>query len=164
MQGGTVSRVFALCLALGFVMVAGFGCMKCGENVSKKIAEKAVEGAVEKATGGKANIDVGSNVDLSGLPAFLHYPGATAKARWTMSGKEGTGTVYSFETKDPAAAVADFYKKALAGWKNASTMETEESTILAYGTENEKEFVTLTVSRDKESNLTSLTILYTKKD
>ena len=159
-----MSRVIALCLALGFVVVAGFGCMKCGQNVSQKIAEKAMEGAVEKATGGKANIDVGSNVDLSGLPALLHYPGATAKARWSMSGKEGTGTVYSFETKDPIAAVVDFYKKALAGWKNSSTMESGDATILVYGTEDEKQFVTLTVSREKDSNTTSLTLLYSKKD
>jgi len=159
-----VSRVCALCLALGLVIVAGFGCMKCGENVSKRIAERAVEGAVDKATGGKAKIDIGGNVDLSGLPAFLHYPGATARNRWSMTGEQGTGTVYSFETKDPAASVTDFYKKALAGWKNSSIMENEEATILTYGGENEKEFVTLTVSRDKDSNLTSLTILYTKKD
>ena len=159
-----MSRVIALCLALGFVLVAGFGCMKCGQNVSQKIAEKAMEGAVEKATGGKANIDVGSNVDLSGLPAFLHYPGAVAKARWSMSGKEGTGTVYTFETKDPAASVADFYKKALAGWKNSSTMESGEAIIMSYGTETEKEFVTLTISKEKDSNTTSLTLLYSKKD
>jgi hypothetical protein len=159
-----MSRVIALCLALGFVVVAGFGCMKCGQNVSQKIAEKAIEGAVDKATGGKANIDVGGNVDLSGLPAFLHYPGATAKARWSMSGKEGTGTVYTFETKDPAASIADFYKKALAGWKNSSTMESGEAIIMSYGTETEKEFVTLTISKEKDSNTTSLTLLYSKKD
>jgi len=158
-----MSRVIALCLALGFVVVAGFGCMKCGQNVSQKIAEKAIEGAVDKATGGKASIDVG-NVDLSGLPAFLHYPGATAKGRFSMSGKEGTGTVYTFETKDPAASVADFYKKALAGWKNSSTMESGEATIMSYGTETEKEFVTLTISKEKDSNTTSLTLLYSKKD
>jgi hypothetical protein len=159
-----MSRVIALGLALGLVVVAGFGCMKCGQNVSQKIAEKAIEGAVDKATGGKTNIDVGSNVDLSGLPAFLHYPGGTAKARWSMSSKEGTGTVYSFETKDPAASVADFYKKALAGWKNSSTMESDGATIMSYGTENEKEFVTLTISKEKDSNTTSLTLLYSKKD
>ena len=159
-----MSRVIALCLALGFVVVTGFGCMKCGQDVSQKIAEKAIEGAVNKTTGGRAKIDVGTNVDLSGLPAFLHYPGATAKNSWSMSGKEGTGTVYSFETKDPAASVADFYKKALAGWKKASTMGSDEATIMSYGTENEKEFVTLTISKEKDLNTTSLTLLYSKKD
>ena len=159
-----MSRVIALCLALGFVVMAGFGCMKCGQNVSQKIAEKAMEGAVEKATGGKANIDVGSNVDLSGLPAFLHYPGAVAKARWSMSNEGTTGTVYSFETTGPTATVVNFYKQALSGWKNASTMENDEATILVYGTEDEKQTATVTVAKDKESGKTSLTVLYTKKD
>jgi len=119
---------------------------------------------VEKATGGKANIDVGSNVDLSGLPAFLHYPNAAAKARWSMSKEGTTGTVYTFETKDPIASVIDFYKKALASWKNSSTMENEDATIMSFGTENEKEFVTLTVSKEKDTNTTALTLLYSKKD
>jgi len=161
-----MSRIglMALCLALSFVVVTGVGCMKCGQDVSKKMAEKAIEGAVEKATGGKANIDVGSNVDLSGLPAFLHYPNAAAKARWSMSKEGTTGTVYTFETKDPIASVIDFYKKALASWKNSSTMENEDATIMSFGTENEKEFVTLTVSKEKDTNTTALTLLYSKKD
>ncbi len=91
-------------------------------------------------------------------------PGATAKARWSMSGEGGAGTVYSFETANPAAAVIDFYKTALAGWKNASTMETGDATILVYGTEDEKQFTTVTVAKDKDSGKTSLTLLYTKKD
>ena len=158
------ASLIALCLVLSLAIVAEVNCARCGKSVTEKIAEKAIEGAVEKATGGKADIDVGSSVDLSGLPQFLQYPGATAKARWSMSGKEGTGTVYTFETKDPTATVIDFYKKALAGWKNSSTMESGDATIMVYGTENEKEFVTLTLSKEKESNLTSLTLLYTKKD
>ncbi|MBM3331370.1 hypothetical protein FJY68_05890 [candidate division WOR-3 bacterium] len=157
-------RVTALCLALGFLVVAGIGCMKCGQGVSQKIAEKAIEGAVEKATGGKANIDVGSNVDLSGLPEFLRYPGAVAKSRWAMSNEGTTGTAYSFEIPDPTAAVVDFYKKALAGWKNASTMENDEATVLVYSTEDEKQSAAVTVGKDKESGKTLLTLLYTKKD
>jgi hypothetical protein len=161
-----VSRVslIALCLALSFVVVANVNCMKCGQSVSEKIAEKAIEGAVNKASGGKANIDVGGNVDLSALPPLLHYPGAVAKARWSMSNEGTTGAVYTFESADPAASVVDFYKKALAGWKNASTMENDEATILVYGTEDEKQMATVTVAKDKESGKTSLTLLYTKKD
>ena len=159
-----MSRVIALCLALGFVVMAGFGCMKCGQNVSQRIAEKALEGALNKTTGGKANIDVGSSVDLSSLPAFLHYPGATAKGRFSMSGKEGTGTVYTFETKDPTTSVVDFYKKALAGWKSALTSENDDAVTLVYATENEKESVTVNVKRDKDTNVTSLTLMYSKKD
>lgn len=156
--------VIALGLVLSFVVVASVGCMKCGRNVSQKITEKALEGAVNKATGGRANIDVGSNIDLSGLPAFLQYPGANAKGRWSMNNAAGSGTVYTFLTSDPASSVTDFYKKALAGWKNASSMETNEATVLVYGTEDEKQAVTITVAKDKESNATSLTLLYSKKD
>jgi hypothetical protein len=122
------------------------------------------EGAVEKATGGKAQIDVGGNVDLSGLPAFLQYPGAIAKARWAMTNEGGIGTVYTFETPDPVATVVSFYKPARAGWKSSSTMETGDATILVYGTQDEKEMVTVTVAKDKDSGKTSLTLLYTKKD
>lgn len=158
------ASVIGLCLALSFVVAIGVGCAKCGKDVSQKIAEKAIEGAVDKATGGRASIDVGSNVDLSGLPATLHYPGANAKARWSNSSKEGTGTVYTFETKDPTASVIDFYKKALAGWKNSSTMESGDATVLVYGTEDEKQSVALTVTKEKDSNLTSFTLLYSKKE
>jgi len=154
----------ALCLALSVVLVAGSGCAKCGQDVSRKITEKAIEGAVEKATGGKANIDVGGNVDLSGLPANLRYPNAAAKGRWTVTKESTTGTVYAFESKDPAASVVDFYRKALAGWKNSSTIENEDATILVYGTEDEKESITVTVSREKDLDVTLLSILFTKKD
>lgn len=161
-----MSRVslIALCLLLSFAVVADVNCMRCGQGISEKIAEKAVEGAIEKASGGKADIDVGSNIDLSGLPAFLHYPGAVAKGRWSMSGEQGTGTAYTFQTNDAAAAVVDFYKKALVGWKNASTMESGDATVLIYGTEDEKQTATITVAKDKDSGKTSLTLLYTKKD
>ncbi len=159
-----MTRVIALCLVLGLVAVTSFGCMKCGQNVSQKIAEKAIEGAVDKATGGRASIQVGKDVDISDMPALLRYPGATATGRYSLTGKEGTGTVYTFETEDPAASVADFYKKALAGWKKSSTMESEGAMVMSYGTENEKEFVTLTISREKDLNATSLTLLYRKKD
>ena len=161
-----MSRVslIALCLALSFVVVANVNCMRCGRSISEKIAQKAVEGAVEHATGGKAKIDVGGNVDLSGLPAFVQYPGAIAKARWSMSNEGTTGTVYTFESPDPANIVVGFYKTALAGWKNASTMETDEATILVYGTEDEKQMITVTVAKDKDTGKTSLTLLYSKKD
>ena len=161
-----MSRVslIALCLALSFVVVANVNCMRCGQSVSEKFAEKAMEKAVERASGGKANIDVGSNVDVSGLPLSMRYPGAVAKARWTMSNEGGSGTMYTFETADPVANVVGFYKTALAGWKSASTMESGDATILLYGTENEKEFVTVTVGKEKDSGKTTLGLLYTKKD
>ena len=43
-------------------------------------------------------------------------------------------------------------------------MENDEATMLIYGSEDEKQAVTVTVSTDKESANTLLTLLYTKKD
>jgi hypothetical protein len=151
--------LIVLLLMLGLVLVVGTSCTRCG----KSVAEQAVESAVEKATGGRADIDVGGSIDLSGLPAFLHYPGATAKARWGASDKGATGTVYAFETKDPAESVIDFYRKALAGWKNLSTMQSGDATVLVYGSEDDMESVTVTVSRDDDQKTTSLTLLYAVK-
>lgn len=156
--------LMALCLALAMVVVADVNCTRCGQGISEKLAEKAMEGAVNKATGGKANIDLGGNVDLSGLPALLRYPGATAKSRWSVSGEQGSGTVYAFETVDPPATVVNFYKQALSGWKSSSVAETGETTILVYTSDNEKEFVTVNVTKDSDSNRTLLTLLYTKQD
>jgi hypothetical protein len=133
-------------------------------SAKQRIARMGDGVAVERAPSGRANFDVGSNVDLSGLPAFLHYPGATAKGRWSMSNEGTTGTVYSFETPGPTATVVNFYKQALSEWKSSSTMENDEATILVYGTEDAKQAVTVTVAEDKESAKTSFTLLYSKRD
>ncbi len=161
-----MSRVslIALCLALSLVVVANVNCMRCGRSISEKLAEKAVQGAVKAATGNNVDIGAGGNVDLSGLPANMHYPGAVAKARWSMSGEGGSGTMYSFETADAVANVVNFYKTALAGWKNATTAETGDATIMVYGSADEKESVTVTVGKDKDSGKTTLGLLYTKKE
>ena len=142
---------------LVFVAVNNSGCKGC----SSKVAEQAMEKAVETASGGKADIDVGSNIDISGLPEALRYPGATAKASWTMSGDDGAGTAYTFETADPRANVVTHYKNALAGWKSKMSSETEEATILSYGSADEKEFATVTVGT--QDNKTTVTVLYIKK-
>ncbi|MFO7649794.1 MAG: hypothetical protein R6X13_00435 [bacterium] len=86
---------------LVFVAVNNSGCRGCGE----KVVNDAVQKTVETATGGKMSVGTGSNIDISGLPEALRYPGATAKASWTMSGDEGTGTAYTFESADPRATV-----------------------------------------------------------
>ncbi len=144
--------------ALLFVFVATTetGCKGCGE----KIAQRAVEKAVEGATGGKLDLDTGSSIDISGLPEFLRYPGAKAKASWTMTTDEGEGTSYVFETTDPRPTVVAFYKKALESWKSRSTMEGDEATVLIYGSADEKQFATITVGTD--DGKTSLSILFVK--
>lgn len=149
--------LIGLCVVLGFALVANTGCMKC----SDKIAEQAVEKAVQGATGGKAAIDVGSDVDISGLPVAMRYPGAKATGRMSMSGEKGTGGTYTFEIADPKQAVVDFYKKALAGWKSQAEMENDGNTMLVYVSSDEKESAAITVGT--EDAKTTLNIIYSKK-
>lgn len=141
---------------LVFVATSQSGCKGCGERIAEKTVEKAIEGA----SGGKVNVDAGSSVDISGLPEFLRYPGAKAKATWSIKGDEGEGTTYAFETADPRPTVVEFYKKALGGWKNRSTMESEDSAVLMFASADEKEFVTVTIGT--EDNKTTIAILLVK--
>ncbi len=134
------------------------GCMKCGEKSSERIAEKMVE----QATGGKAKMDVGT-VDISGLPVNLRYPNAVASIKLDVTGpdKKETGTIWSFETKDPATQVAQFYKNALASWKQSMIAETQETTTMVFVSPNEQETVSIIITADKEK--TTLNIAYTTK-
>ncbi len=133
---------------LALVLGLNSGCMKCGEKASEKIAE----GIAEKATGGKAKVDVGT-VDISGLPANLRYPNAVAKMRWEVSGDKETGTAWSFETKDPRANVVQFYKNAMTSWKQSATAEMPNSTSMAFVSPDEKETVTIMVTSEEEKTV-----------
>ncbi|MFO7676363.1 MAG: hypothetical protein R6X12_08620 [bacterium] len=139
----TRSSLHAIAVLCGLALVLGPACMKCGEG----IAEKAVEKAVEQATGGKVDIDAGSGVDLSGLPGYLQYPGAKATGRFSIASGDGSGATYSFETPNDRAAVVGWFKSSLAGqsWKETMAMETDESTVLTYGSADEKSFTSVVV-------------------
>jgi hypothetical protein len=144
---------------VSLAVVAGFSCRKASQAVSKKIAEKAIE----RASGGKAKVDLGAvgNVDISGLPDALRYPGAKALAKFSMSGEEGKGSSYTFETADPAADVVAFYKKALVGWKTSMTMETEKGTVMGFSSADEKQSAVITVS--PEDKKTAISIFFGTK-
>ena len=146
-------------LMLGAVMTLNVGCMVCGEGLSEKIAEKAMEKAAEVGSGGKAKIDVGSKVDISALPGYLHYPGVTAKGKFSMSGGDGQGTVWGLETADPVQKVKDWYKKSLEGkgWKENATMDTGEGMMIMYVAPDEKEIVTVVLSTEKGKTVIALT-------
>jgi len=155
------SLTVLFCLVLSLAVVASFSCRKASEAVAKKIAEKAIEGA----SGGKAKVDLGAvgGVDVSSLPEALRYPGAKGVAKFSMSGEEGKGTSYVFETADPVANVTAFYKKALVGWKTSMTMETEKGTVMGYVTPDEKQSAIITIGADDSKKKTTLSILYATK-
>ncbi len=152
--------IAALAGVFGLMLVANTGCMKCGSEMAARVAEEAVEKAVEKASGGEVDIDAGGSVDISALPEFCRYPGAKATAKWSMSGKEGSGTVYSLETADAKDKVVDWYKKSLESkqWKQASMMETGDGTMLMFGSPDEKQMCTVTVAT--EDGKTTVVVMY----
>ena len=146
-------------LMLGVVMTANIGCMVCGEGLTEKIAETAMEKAVEAGSGGKAKIDVGGKVDISALPGYLRYPGVTAKGKFSMSGGDGQGTVWALETADAMPKVVAWYKKSLEGkgWKQGATMETGEGMMLMYASPDEKEVATIVLSAEDGKTVIALT-------
>ncbi len=155
----TEFAVASLLAAVLFVVNAG--CMKCGERAAERVAERSIERAAEKAAGAKADIDVGSTVDISGLPAEFRYAGAAAKGRWTMTDKDGTGAVYVLETTDPAKNVVEFYKRGLAGWKNLATMESDGTTVLTAVSADEK--TSISVSIGPSDGKTAINIVHATK-
>ncbi len=158
-----MSKIGIVVLSLLAVVVLGVssGCMKCGEKAMERIAERSIEKAAEKATGGKAKIDVGSTVDISGLPAEFRYAGAVAKSRWTMTNDDGTGAAYMLETSDPVRTVVEFYKRALTGWKDQATMESDETTVLTAARPDGK--ASVTVSVQSSEGKTVISIVHTTK-
>ena len=142
------SLTVLFCLVLSLAVVASFSCRKASESVAKKFAEKAIE----HASGGKTKVDLGAlgNVDISGLPEALRYPGAKAITKFSMSGEEGKGTSYVFETADPAANVTAFFKRGLAGWKSSMTMESENGVVMGYSTADEKQSAVITIGYGRQ--------------
>lgn len=153
-----------LALTMGLVLVAEVGCTRCGGDAAERIAERAVEQAIEKGSGGKADVDVGSDVDLSGLPEFARYPGATGKGKWSMQTEEGGGSAFGLETADPIDKVTEWYKSQVAaqGWKQSATMETGDGTMLMFTSPDEKQ--TMTVTLGKEEGKTAIAIIYGTKN
>lgn len=94
---------------------------------------------------------------------MLRYPGAKAIAKFSMSGEEGKGTSYVFESADPTGNVTAFYKKALAGWKSSMTMESENGVVMGYTTSDEKQSAIITIASDGKKNKTSVSIIYSTK-
>jgi hypothetical protein len=146
-------------LAVGCALL---GILGCG-NPAQKTAEKLAEKSIEKSTGGKAKVDLGTNVDISDLPEMLRYPGAKAAARWSVSQQEGKGMSYVLMTGDPADKVVQHYKQTLAGWKEGMTMQGEKGTVMAFSRNDEKQSVLVTVGLDTEKAQTSIGLIVVEK-
>jgi hypothetical protein len=155
------THIIVLSIALGLALITLPGC---GRNSSQKLAEKVASKVATAATGGKTSVNVGSNVDLSALPANLRYPGATATASWTTTQDSAKGTYYALESADPIATVKDFYKKNMTGWTQSMAMDNADGTsMLSYASPDQKQNAVITLAIDKTKGTTTIAIIYTTK-
>jgi hypothetical protein len=163
------------CVVLISLALAAGGC--------RKIEEKMAEKAAEKATGGKVDIDsktgqvklkqkgpdgkesevqlgAGSTIPADFPKAVPIYPGA--KVLSSVSVSQGESHMLTLNTTDTTAAVLEYYKKNLAGFKIDGELNSGDTTILTMSTDQITASVTATKSSDDGTTLINLTVSKSK--
>lgn len=167
-----VILIIVILVLAGIGFVAQKVMQKASVMVGQKVGEKVAEGIIEKATGGKADVDVNSgNVSVktkegsfstsSSLPADWPkdvpvYPGATVSysgSNTSKSGDSGIGAVLT--TKDSAQKVRDYYAKELVvqGWTVEATYNADETSVLS-ATKDTRTFAATTAQSDDMTTIT----------
>lgn len=177
-KSGGNNFVVILVVVVLLLALVGFAVQKVMQKASvmvgQKVGEKVAEGIIEKATGGKANVDVDSgNVSVktkegsfstgTSLPSDWSkdvpvYPEATVTYSGSSnakSGEAGTGAVLT--TSDTAQKVRDYYAKELVvqGWSVDATYNANESTVISAATKDTR---TLAVTTDQSDGMTTITL------
>ncbi|MSR85492.1 hypothetical protein EXS71_03620 [Candidatus Uhrbacteria bacterium] len=147
----------------------GVGCNPVAK-IQEKVAEKAVEGLINKSTGGKASVDIGDNKmtftnnktgesmaygeNLTIPESFPRdvpiYPGAKAVA--IVTAKEGSQSAsLNLVSTDEAAKVTAWYADQMkqGGWTEASSMTVTGADIRTYEKGKVKLAVTIIGSTDE---------------
>lgn len=181
-KSGGNNLVVILIVVVLLLAVVGFAAQKVMQKASvmlgQKVGEKVAVGIIEKATGGKANVDVNSgNVSVktkdgsfstgTSLPADWPkdapaYPGATVSYSGSnnpQSGESGFGAVLT--TNDSAQKVRDYYTKELTslGWKTEATYNAQETSVVSATKENR----VFTVATAESEGLTTITLGVSQK-
>jgi hypothetical protein len=149
------------CIVLGMLLlVAG-----CGKKAEEKITEKAIE----RATGGKAKVDLSKNTVKVETENGSITAGVSAKIPEgfpsdififkpsdMIGSMEGAGTGYSIamKTSKDVATVAEAYKKAMIGngWKQKAAMDMGTQSMLVY--EKDKRAANIVISqKNKETSI-----------
>jgi hypothetical protein len=159
-----------LAATIGTIVLLGAGC-------AQNIAEEATERAIERETGGSAEVDIGDNEvsfrdEESGATAtwgedvaipsdfpadVLVYGNAKVNAV-TMSDEDGSeGAWLTLSTSDSVATVIGWYESELSstGWTRQGSYSVQGSEMRVY----EKAGATITVSAAGEEGLTTVTVI-----
>jgi hypothetical protein len=116
-------------------------------------------------TGEKVKVDGGArqDVDLSGLPVEVRYPGAVPIGHSSGAGPGGNGEMYVFQTNDSKPAVTDYFKTSLAGWRLAEMTENAKMSMVSYGSPDGHMLVTIVVGGDRAGGKTSINVTVNRK-
>jgi hypothetical protein len=146
-------------LALSVALVFSAGCSG-SPSAGKKLAEKQMESALNQGGAGHAKVDIGSsgNVDLSGLPAEFHQPGAVGIAHVGGGEAAEKTDTYILQTDEAAGAVVAAYKQRLSGWKQVGIMEAPNATSITYETPDGKRHASVLVGTDQGTGRTSINV------
>ena len=155
-------------------LIAGGGCKRATE----KLAEKAMEKAIEHKSGGKADVtikdgsvsvktDEGEYISSTGegaqlppdFPADVYVP-AEAKLIATVKVPEGFAlTLQSPRTADQLAAECGARMKA-AGWEEKTAVVMAENLMFNYGRESDSRTATYMIARGSDGAQMQITALH----
>ncbi|MFH1621276.1 MAG: hypothetical protein ABIB04_04300 [Patescibacteria group bacterium] len=175
------SRVAFLIGVVLSVSLMGLGCnpfQKTEEKVSQKIGESVAESMLEKATGGKVDVDTGNNQVVfkdnktGNITAFgedLKLPDNFPKDVPIYSGVKITSVIMdeqgdkavslSLKSTDNPVAVLGWYEKAIkdAGWDEQTSWSANNIESRTY--DKDKSHIALTVSKNTENENGSVILL-----
>lgn len=155
------------------VSLMGFSCnpfQKAEDAVTQKIGEKVAEGMIEKATGGKVDVNAGENQVVfkdnktGNVTAFGEdlklpddfpkdvpvYPGAKITSAIIDSSGEKPASL-TLKSTDAPDKVISWYEKTLkdAGWAEQASFNANEIQSRTY--DKDKSHIALTVSKNTEA-------------
>jgi len=132
-----------LLLALALIVVTGLtGCSSIAENAAEKAIEESTGVKVDKdgesikiqTKDGEAELSSGESKVPDGFPEGLVYKGGTIGLTTKSSAEGKTNFTVTFETKDKAERVAEFYKEAIpdSGYEIDATTEVSGIHIMSF--------------------------------
>jgi hypothetical protein len=134
-----------------------------GEKASIQAQGEGQSGSLEiKSSDGTVKFGAGANAKIPDwIPA---YPGAVARANFSMQGGDGGGGTFSYTTRDAGDAVLAFYNRTLkdAGFKITSNVagNVGNSSGSMISAEDEGTRRTLVITLGSEDGATGVNVIY----
>lgn len=172
-KSGSNKTILIIIVIIVVLAILGVGGYFLQQKLAEKTGEKAVETALEAASGGKADVDVskgGEKVSIKTDEGSLTIGGGSVPKNWpsditvykgskvTGSAETDEGLSLMLETSDSVEKVYNFYKSDLPnkGW-NIITDATYGGSSMLQGEKSGKA-VMLSVSKNQDNSKTLIAI------